>query len=71
MTPLRKHVGVAKNTSHSETRPDQPRLAFDGYEPPLQLRLSDRTRKLGLRHIALIREQLAAQSAMQPADTNA
>jgi len=59
---------VAKNTSHSESRPDQPRLTLDGYEPPLQLRLSDRTRKLGLRHIALIREQLAAQTAAHTVD---
>ena len=42
--------------------PEQPALALDGYEPPLQLRLSERTRRIGLKHIALIREQLAAQS---------
>ena len=42
--------------------PEQPALALDGYEPPLQLRLSERTRKLGLKHIALIRQQLAEQA---------
>ena len=43
--------------------PVQPTLGLDGYEPPLQLRLSERTRKLGLKHIALIRQQLAEQAA--------
>jgi hypothetical protein len=43
--------------------PEQPPLALDGYEPPLQLRLSERTRKLGLKHIALIRQQLSEQAA--------
>ncbi len=43
--------------------PEQPALALDGYEPPLQLRLSERTRKLGLKHIALIRQQLSEQAA--------
>ena len=57
---------MAKNTSphrsNELTRAEQPTLAFGGYEPPLQLRLSERTRRIGLKHIALIREQLAAQS---------
>jgi hypothetical protein len=48
---------VTRNTS-----PEQPALTFGGYEPPLQLRLSERTRKLGLKHIALIRQQLAEQA---------
>jgi hypothetical protein len=43
---------------------EQPTLALDGYEPPLQLRLSERTRKLGLKHIALIRQQLAEQETV-------
>jgi hypothetical protein len=37
-------------------------LALDGYQPPLQLRLSERTRKLGMKHIALIRQQLAERA---------
>lgn len=47
----------------TEFLPEQPALALDGYEPPLQLRLSERTRKLGLKHIALIRQQLSEQAA--------
>lgn len=59
---------MAKNTSSHRSisrneRAEQPMLTFDGYEPPLQLRLSERTRKLGLKHIALIRQQMAAQAA--------
>jgi hypothetical protein len=57
MTPLRNASCVTRNTS-----PEQPALTFGGYEPPLQLRLSERTRKLGLKHIALIRQQLAEQA---------
>lgn len=64
---------MAKNSSpkHTRTKPSrprqsaeqtQPRLALDGYEPPLQLRLSEHTRRIGLKHIALIRQQLAAQN---------
>ncbi len=58
MTPLRHADDVTQNSS-----PVQPTLGLDGYEPPLQLRLSERTRKLGLKHIALIRQQLAEQAA--------
>lgn len=60
MTPLRNADVVTQNRS-----PEQPPLALDGYEPPLQLRLSERTRKLGLKHIALIRRQLSEQTAAQ------
>jgi hypothetical protein len=57
MTPLRNADGVTQNPS-----PEQPALALDGYEPPLQLRLSEHTRKLGLKHIALIRRQLSEEA---------
>jgi hypothetical protein len=50
-------------TTVANPLPEQPALALDGYEPPLQLRLSERTRKLGLKHIALIRQQLSEQAA--------
>lgn len=58
---------VAKNTSSKRTvsrstPAEQPTLALDGYEPPLQLRLSEHTRRTGLKHIALIREQMAART---------
>lgn len=47
--------------------PRQPSLVFDGYEPPLQLRLSDHTRRIGLKHIARIKAQLAEQAAREAA----
>lgn len=80
-TPLRHDVGVTTKpnpsstaTTRSITRHDQveqPSLALDGYQPPLQLRLSERTRKLGMKHIALIRQQLAEQAARINDDSHA
>jgi hypothetical protein len=66
VTPLRHADVVTQNPS-----PEQPTLGLDGYEPPLQLRLSERTRKLGLKHIALIRQQLAEQAARTANETTA
>ncbi len=66
MTPLRHADDVTQNPS-----PEQPTLGLDGYEPPLQLRLSERTRKLGLKHIALIRQQLAEQATRTANETTA
>lgn len=48
----------------------QPSLVFDGYEPPLQLRLSDHTRRIGLKHIARIKAQLAEQAARDATNHN-
>jgi hypothetical protein len=52
-------------SSSRQENPQQPSLAFDGYEPPLKLRLSAHTRKIGLQHIAKIKAQLAEQAARE------
>lgn len=39
--------------------------ASSGYEAPVQLRLSQHTRQLGLKHIARIKAQLAEQARIE------
>jgi hypothetical protein len=52
-------------TQSRHDNPRQPSLVFDGYEPPLKLRLSEHTRRIGLKHIAKIKAQLAEQAARE------
>jgi hypothetical protein len=56
-------------TQPRHDNPRQPSLVFGGYEPPVQLRLSEHTRRIGLKHIAKIKAQLAEQAARELGDT--
>jgi len=47
----------------SDNFPQQLTLGFAHYEPPIQLRLSEHTRRLGLKHIARIKAQIAEQKS--------
>lgn len=71
---------TAKTSSRSEST-YQPTLhlpvhsvatrGVGAYEAPVQLRLSQHTRQLGLKHIALIKAQIAEQQRIEAERANA